>query len=252
MTRVERVEAMFFTDIHSHLLYGLDDGVQSEDEMYQAVDAAYSGGTRGLCLTPHYHPGFYRYDESTLHNAFHKLKQYANTKYPDLELYLGNELYYSQGRLAQVGKGECRTLNHSRYLLVDFSSDESADKIEEALRRILACGYAPVLAHVERYSAFYGKTDRLRRLRDNGIVMQMDAGAVLGQYGLAPRLFGGRLLRHGLIDLIASDAHGREKIPSSLQRCYEYVCSHMDAAYAAAAFDKTPRRILNGEDIRKD
>lgn len=48
---------MFFTDIHIHALYGVDDGAKTEAEMQAIVDASYADGIRTLCVTPHFHPG---------------------------------------------------------------------------------------------------------------------------------------------------------------------------------------------------
>ena len=50
---------MGLADIHIHLLFGVDDGAKDEDEMHAILDAAYQAGTRVLCCTPHFHPGYF-------------------------------------------------------------------------------------------------------------------------------------------------------------------------------------------------
>ena len=50
---------MALADIHIHLLFGVDDGAKDEDEMHAILDAAYQAGTRVLCCTPHFHPGYF-------------------------------------------------------------------------------------------------------------------------------------------------------------------------------------------------
>jgi len=47
-----------FSDLHMHALFGVDDGPKTEDDMYAVLDAAYADGTRYMCLTPHFHPGY--------------------------------------------------------------------------------------------------------------------------------------------------------------------------------------------------
>lgn len=183
--------------------------------------------------------------------AFQKLQDYVRGHHPDMEVFLGNELFYSQGALDFVADGRCHTLNGTRYLLVDFSSNESRFQIEAALSRILNGGWIPVLAHVERYRELRC-LDAVEHLRTNGVLMQMDASALFGAWGLATRHYCRRLLRRGLIDIVASDAHGTENGQFGLCRARKYVEAHFGANEGEMLFYTLPRRILHGEEIRKD
>lgn len=64
---------MVFSDIHIHALYGVDDGAETREEMLGIVGAAYRDGTRYMCLTPHYHPGYYGRNEERTAKAFEQL-----------------------------------------------------------------------------------------------------------------------------------------------------------------------------------
>ena len=85
---------MFFTDIHIHALYGVDDGAKTEAEMQAIVDASYADGIRTLCVTPHFHPGYFGDNENHAETAYQRLEAYIQQKYPDMELYRGNELRF--------------------------------------------------------------------------------------------------------------------------------------------------------------
>ena len=93
---------MGLADIHIHLLFGVDDGAKDEDEMHAILDAAYQAGTRVLCCTPHFHPGYFgdNYDKVTA--AFKRLSSYVQKTYPDMALYLGNDL--AEARCLQNGQ----------------------------------------------------------------------------------------------------------------------------------------------------
>ena len=68
---------MKFADIHNHTLAAVDDGAKSEQMMYRMLDAAYADGTRILCLTPHFHPGFFGDNRNASEDSFQKLQSYA-------------------------------------------------------------------------------------------------------------------------------------------------------------------------------
>ena len=119
---------MCFTDLHTHILANVDDGAENEAEMYDLLDTMYRDGTRCICCTPHYHPGYYGENQKKSLDKFQQLSKYADSRYPDLKLCLGNELHYSQGCLEWIEKGFCRTLNGSRYILVDFHAEATSEK----------------------------------------------------------------------------------------------------------------------------
>lgn len=88
---------MFFTGIHIHALYGVDDGAKTEEEMQAIVDASYADGIRALCVTPHFHPGYFGDNGNQVEATYQRLKAYIQQKYPDMELYQGNELQIQPG-----------------------------------------------------------------------------------------------------------------------------------------------------------
>ena len=69
---------MFFTDIHIHALYGVDDGAKTEAEMQAIVDASYADGIRTLCVTPHFHPGYFGDNENHAETAYQRLRHIFN------------------------------------------------------------------------------------------------------------------------------------------------------------------------------
>jgi len=223
---------MKFADLHIHALYGCDDGAKTEADMFRMVDMAYASGTRILCLTPHYHPGYFGENRTKSEEAFEHLSAYAADHYPDLELYLGNELRYDRAAASWLREGRCRTLNGSRYVLVDFLSGESLQGIEKGLHQLLNGGYVPILAHVERYRSLWGNTTVLSNLKNKGILFQMDAGAPLGEYGIAQKLWAKKLLKHQWVDLMSTDAHDLQRFRPELSTVYVFLKNNYGADYA--------------------
>lgn len=240
---------MLFTDIHTHIIAGVDDGAKDTAGMYALLDASYQDGARMICCTPHYHPGYYGQNGSRSLENFQQLKQYAEEKYPDLQLFLGNELHYSQGCLEWIGDGSCRTLNGTRYILVDFESDERHQVIENAVMSFLCRGYVPVLAHIERYPCFWRRSKRIKRLHDIGAIIQINAASVLRMHHFP---IVKKLLQEHIVDVAASDTHNLESRPPMLTAAYHEVCQKYGEEYANAIFVLNPTAVLTAQKTREE
>lgn len=223
---------MSFADIHIHALYGIDDGAQDASHMQKMIDLAYQDGTRYLCLTPHFHPGYYGKNREKADRAFSELLDYVTTQYSDLHLAQGNELYYAQGGEEWLQDGSCRTLNKTNYVLVDFPLDGEKKTISEAINRLLNLGYRPILAHVERYKRLFADTSYIAECKKRGALIQIDAMSMLGDFGFKAKRFCAMLLSRQLVDFVASDAHDIEKRPPQMSHAYEYIAKKYGKAYA--------------------
>lgn len=236
---------MRFADLHNHSLFGADDGPGTEQEMFEMLDAARADGTEVICLTPHFHPGYFGDNREQADRAFGELRRYAAEKYPEMRLYLGNELRYSPDCLSWLEGGACRTLGGTDYVLVDFDEGETERNIVRGLERLMNAGYKPVLAHAERYRAL--SVRRIRELSADGVRIQIDVQSLFGGYGLGARLRSRKLLRVKLADIVATDAHGLSRRSPILSRGYRDIVRKYGEAYAGAIFADNPLRLLEGE-----
>lgn len=225
---------MIFADIHNHSLCAVDDGARSEESMYKMVDASYADGTRLLCLTPHFHPVCFGDNRESSLESFQKLQAYATTRYPQLRLYLGNELRYSPNCDNWMREGFCRPLGPTALVLVDFAADVGQKLIIRGLSQLLSMGYCPVLAHAERYTNL--SVNAIRDFVRNGIHIQINAGSLTGTFGLGPRLRARQLLRRRLVRVVASDAHDLKYRPPLLSRGYHLTIKLTDKDYADRIF----------------
>lgn len=232
---------MEFADIHAHVLYEIDDGAEDIDEMYSLIDAEYAEGVRWLCCTPHFHPGYYGNNSLRRDILFEELRKGIEIKYPDLKLYLGNELHFYDGCMEEVKKRECLTINNTRYLLVDFDFDVALHTMEVALKTILQRGYVPVLAHVERYNCFRGKWKQIKRLRESGVFIQVNASSIAKRkYYLRIRY----MMINRIVDIVASDAHNLKHRPPVLKEAYIFVSKKYGVDYALEVFKTNPYKLL--------
>ncbi len=235
---------MQFSDIHIHALYNCDDGAKSLEDMHQMIDAAYADGTRYICLTPHYNPGYFGEKAIKVKESFELLLAYTKEKYPDLEIVLGNELRFNPGCEDWLSDGRCRCMNNSKYVLVDFFEREDKKTISKGLDKLLNAGYIPILAHAERYRNIRGNIAFLKEQRDNGVLIQIDTRSIFGDFGIATRMFCKKILLHYVADFVSSDAHSLHKRPPGIRNAYEYIQKKHGKDYAEAICFKNALHMI--------
>lgn len=212
-----------FFDLHTHLLFGVDDGAKTKDEMFAMLDMAYADGTRAICLTPHFSPYLFGDTYESSQNAFGVLADYAAKAYPDLRLFLGHELGYFEACPEVLRSGRCRTLGGSRYLLVDFPEDVSFFEIRNAMSRLRSEGYTPVLAHTERYPCLVGNLKWVKAFREEGGIVQVNASSAVGGWGRTAKAQWKKLVKGGLVHIVSSDGHNLTTRQPRISVCMPYL-----------------------------
>ena len=232
-------------DIHNHALFGLDDGAADLDESVRMLEISYAQGVRLLCLTPHCNP--HLFPRSTRQRAdenFVQLFEIAREKFPDLTLLQGNEFYIFGSSVDSLREGLCRPLGESRTLLVEFAPDVLYSELENSLRAVRSLGYRPLVAHAERYECLLREPTRVGELVAMRAAVQVNASSVLASFLSPVGRFVRRLLKEGLVHVIASDGHGAVRRTPQLLEAYGKVASRYGNAAADALFYKNPRQFV--------
>ena len=240
---------MAFFDLHSHLLCNVDDGATSAEEMYAMLDMAYADGTRAMCLTPHFAPYLFGDPSQSFESSFQLLKAYATERYPDMELFLGHELGYYESCTQAVDEGLCRTLGNGRYLLVDFSEASSFLKIQRAMELLQRTGYDPILAHAERYRSLYRHMDWVRDFVAAGGLVQINASSAMGDWGRLAKRQWKRLVKEGLVHIVASDGHNLTTRPPKISVCLPYLAKYCSPQEIQKLTWDNPWRVMRDQPI---
>ena len=233
-----------FADIHNHSLFGVDDGAKTQEIAEKMIAASYAEGVRYLCLTPHHHPGYFHTSREEIEAAYAALVAFAKENYPDLTLVLGNEIFGYSEWLSALQNGTARTLGGSDTVLLEFHDHDSYTYIRDRLLAVQASGYTPVLAHAERYDCLYQDPLRVEELVQHRVAIQINAATLTEGIFSSERRFARRLLRRGLVSIIASDAHSLDHRPPTLLPAYAVVRRICGAACADRLFYENPRSLL--------
>ncbi|HIS26169.1 MAG TPA: hypothetical protein IAA57_04585 [Candidatus Pullilachnospira intestinigallinarum] len=244
------------TDLHIHILPGLDDGADSWEDALEMAQMAVESGVEIMAATSHANlpegnRKQYRESERYLGVLEQFQKLLAREKIP-LRVCGGMEIFAVGDYLERLLKGELLTLNQTSYVLAEFPMDCQAAMIYRAVQQMEQAGYRPVLAHPERYLCVQQVPAHVYEWYTMGAVIQMNKGSLLGRFGERSRRTADSLLRHGLVCAAASDAHRPYIRTPRLEELWETLADRYGERTAWLLLEENPARILAGRSIRKE
>jgi len=225
-------------DLHNHLLPGVDDGSRTVAQSIRVLEAFAAHGITDVCLTPHMLASEAVSGPPVNHDEAFAALRAAAPAVP--ALHRGAEVMLDRPLPERVAESRRVTLNGTQYILVEFTRLVTFQAAATALARVVELGLTPVLAHPERYACCTPEV--VRRWRDLGAVIQVDACTLAGRRGRAQRAQA--LLAEGLADILAADNHGDER---SLAVPRDFLATHEAAFQARLLLESNPAAILAGE-----
>lgn len=227
-------------DIHNHVIFGVDDGAASIKDSLRMILEAERMGVTVLIATPHYNNNIYA--STQVQENFNELKYYI--KDLGIDLFLGYEVFLSTA-LDDVLEDQYKyTLAGSKYLLFELPFEVMPVDLDKVLQKLLSQGLIPIIAHPERYSYFSHNIERFQNFIDNGCLVQLDAGSILGVHGKEAKQFCKKVIDMHLVHFIASDAHRPEDY-FQYKKAYELVKNWAGEEYCISIFNINPKAIIN-------
>lgn len=199
------------TDMHSHLLPGLDDGAETVAHSLDLLRELRALGFTKLVMTPHIMGDFYKNTPEGVRAALATLRAAAaEAGLTDVTLECAAEYYLDEwlGRKLADGTELLTFGGEQRYLLIETSYLNEPLNLTGTIFDLQAAGYRVVLAHPERYVYFYGRFSEIEKLRqDYGVLMQLNLNSLAGYYSPAARHVAEKLIDGGLVDFVGTDTH---------------------------------------------
>lgn len=202
-----------FTDWHSHILPGVDDGVETMEEAIEVLQEYENLGFKKVWLTPHIMED-YPNETSSLKQRFQELKNAWKGK---LEIRLASENMLDNVFEERLQKNDFLPIGEEGdHLLVETSYYTPPYAMEEMLEGARKKGYNVILAHPERYR--YMEEKDYKRLKENGILFQMNLLSLVDAYGEQAKKKAEWLVSKNMIDFFGSDIHKLENILPNLEK----------------------------------
>jgi protein-tyrosine phosphatase len=233
-----------YVDIHSHVLYGLDDGARTADESVAMLETAATSGTTDMVATPHAN-GEYRFQPALVDARIAELRPRTTVR-----IHRGCDFHLQADNIQDaLAHPERYTVNHKRYLLVEFPDMTIFPSTERILNTLLDAGLVPIITHPERNPMLRHRMDDLAKWVQNGCYAQVTAASITGLFGPRARKGADDLFQRGLVHFVASDAHDRTHRTTSLREAYAQLAADFDEALVRPLFEDNPRAVLTGAAI---
>lgn len=198
-------------DIHSHLIPGIDDGSQSMEESLALLQELEALGYEKVITTPHIMADVYRNTRENIMQGLSSLCKAAKEDGLKIEIEAAAEYYLDDGFYNHLRSGEMLTVKGG-YILFETSYVAKPLQLEEMIYEILTAGYIPLMAHPERYRYIKDPFKEYTRLKELGVLFQVNLNSLGGHYGKSAKTNADFLSKHGLIDFLGSDTHSMKHL----------------------------------------
>lgn len=202
-----RFDLTSFVDIHCHILPGLDDGAKNIQESIELARLFEQSGITTVVATPHFLPGTsWAASKEVVLETVQILQTKLDSEEIVLKILPGMEIGFHKKLPERLLSGALLPLGDSGYYLIEPSFHGEQDIFLEQLAFLLKQGQKLIVAHPERVDGFH-KLDLLEKLVDQGLLIQVNAGSLLGKFGRKSKSIATELKKRNCIHFIASDAH---------------------------------------------
>jgi len=237
-------------DIHNHILYGIDDGAEDIDVSIQMCRDAYDNGFKAIVVTPHFID--YNDIDYFVENRNAKIKKLrdalAKEEIP-LKVCSGAEIYLTD-EILEADNLDDLTINHSRYILCEFSLGPfDASRVPLWFDELIDRGYIPILAHPERYYTFHRDFQLIDELLERDVIFQVNFDSLTGRNGEKPQMMGVDMVCRGIAQLIGTDAHNLNFRNNRIKEKMDYLPDEITEEMLEDCLVKNPRLILKDMDI---
>jgi protein-tyrosine phosphatase len=195
-------------DIHAHILPNLDDGPSNMDESIDMCRIAVEDGIRVVVATPHMLKDIYPLSRRNVIDKVNELNAVLKEKRIDLKILPGAEGAVTPDFVERLVNGDVLTIGdrgtHVFVELIDYFPEEA---IKEMMEEIIGEKVVPIISHPERNRTFQKNIKLLERFVEMGVLSQVTAMSITGDFGNDAQRCVTAMLKRGLTHFIASDAH---------------------------------------------
>jgi protein-tyrosine phosphatase len=234
-------------DLHCHLLPAIDDGPRDLVGSLELARALVADGVTHVACTPHILPGLYPNTGPHIRQATAQLEAALEKASIGLELLTGADNHLVPDFIDLLRSGRLLPIADSRYVLVEVPHQSPPPRLRQSFTCMISAGYLPILTHPERLAWIGSHYTTICELVDDGVWMQVTAGALTGDFGRRARYWGERMLAEGKVHILATDAHDLVRRPPVLGRARELAERQVGSAEATRLVLTRPQAILKDE-----
>ncbi|GKU84875.1 tyrosine-protein phosphatase [Niallia sp. NCCP-28] len=238
-------------DIHCHILPGIDDGAKTIEDSLEMAKVAAEEGIKTIIATPHHRNNqFINKKEEILQYVEDLNKMLVQQNMP-INILPGQEVRIFGEVLEDYEKGEILTLNHTKYLFIEFPSSSVPRYAERLLYDIQTQGIIPIIVHPERNKELQEKPELMYKLVQNGALTQVTGASVSGYFGKKVKQFSEQLIEANLTHFIASDAHNTSTRTFKMNQAFDEIEAKFGSDYVYL-FTENAELLIEDKNIYKE
>ena len=240
-----------YVDIHSHILYGIDDGSKSLESSIEIIKQHIEMGFKDIVLTPHYiENSEYVANNKKKKELLETIKKEIKKQKLDINLYLGNEVFINNNIEQLLKNNEISSINGSRYILIELPLHNKIKNITDIIYELKIKGIIPIIAHPERYEFVQKNPESVDELIEEGAILQSNYGSIIGVYGEHAKKTMKKLLKKNVISALATDIHfPNNKIYLNMDTIRKKITKIIGEERLKELTILNPKKIINNEDI---
>ncbi|MFN0031430.1 MAG: tyrosine-protein phosphatase [Flavobacteriales bacterium] len=205
--KIEPVDlSVLQADMHSHLLFGIDDGAESLEDSIQLILHLQQLGYKKLITTPHIYQDMYRNTPDTIFPKLEIVREELKNRSIDVELSAAAE-YFCDDHFEKLIEEQNLLTFSARYVLFEISFAAENANLGRAIFNMRLAGYNPILAHPERYDYWHRDFSRYESMLDKDVLLQINISSLTGQYGPGAQRIAERLIEKGMVSFVGTDCH---------------------------------------------
>lgn len=199
------------TDIHSHLIPGIDDGSKSVEESLKLINELYELGYDKIITTPHIMNDYYKNTPEIILAGLDTIRREIQNLGIHVRIEAAAEYYLDYEFQAKIGKEKFLTLGEN-YILFELSYLSPPQGIENTIFNLQTNGYKTILAHPERYVYWNNNFEMYERLKDRDVYFQININSLSGEYSLSSQKTAENLIKKEMVEFVGTDLHNARHI----------------------------------------
>ena len=199
------------TDMHSHLIPGIDDGVKDIETAISLIRKMKDLGFKKLITTPHIMADIYRNNPTIINEGLKRLRKSVMMAGIDIQLEAAAEYQVDDGLIDILQKNELMSFG-DQYVVIELPYYSAPENLNEVIFEMQVAGYKIILAHPERYMYWHNKLSKLEELKGKDVYFQLNTISLSGYYSYPTRKMARRLIQGGMIDFLGSDLHNHQSL----------------------------------------
>ena len=200
------------TDLHSHLIPGIDDGSPDMETTISLLKKFIDLGYQKVITTPHIMSDYYRNTPEIINKGLDLVRKEIDAQKLPIEIHAAAEYNLEPNFVSLLKEKKILSFGSQNYVLFELSFFEEPPNLSETIWLMRDQGYTPVLAHVERYPYWHLNTDKYEEMLNRGVKLQLNIGSVTGAYGPEVKRVANQLIKNNIIDFIGSDCHHEQHL----------------------------------------